>query len=74
MKYIIYHTINTKNLKHYIGVHKTENPDIFDSYIGCGVKITCPSSYMNPTTPFQYAVKKYGTDAFKRTVLKSFDN
>ena len=74
MKYIVYHTVNTKNLKIYIGVHKTKNPEIFDGYIGCGVVITSPSSYMNPITPFQYAVKKYGKDSFKRTTLKVFDS
>lgn len=73
MKYIVYQTINTVNNKIYIGVHKTENPDIFDGYIGNGVIITSPSSYMNPNTPFQYAVKKYGTSVFKRTILKVFD-
>ena len=30
MKYIVYQTINIKNNKIYIGVHKTENPDVFD--------------------------------------------
>jgi hypothetical protein len=29
---------------------------------------------MNPTTPFQHAVKKYGTRSFKRVVLKVFDD
>lgn len=74
MKWIVYQTINVKNNKIYIGVHQTINPDVFDSYIGCGVKINNPSSYMNPTTPFQKAVKKYGTSAFKRSVLFVFDN
>ena len=58
MKYIVYKTINTINNKIYIGVNKTENPDIFDSYIGCGVLVNNPSTYMNPITPFQAAVKK----------------
>lgn len=74
MKWILYCTTCVVNHKTYIGVHKTENPDVFDSYIGCGVKINNPSSYMNPTTPFQAAVKKYGTKAFERVVLKVFDN
>ena len=26
--------------------------DIFDGYIGCGVRITQPCTYMNPKTPF----------------------
>lgn len=73
MKYIVYQTTNIKNNKIYIGVHKTENPDIFDGYIGCGIKITNPSSYMNPITPLQYAVKKYGTSSFKRSILQIFD-
>lgn len=42
MKYIVYLTRNVKNNKIYIGVHKTENPDIFDGYIGCGVNIFLP--------------------------------
>lgn len=79
MKFIVYLTKNKKSKingleKIYIGVHKTENPDIFDGYIGCGVYINQPSTYMYPKTPFQYAVKKYGIDAFERTTLFIFDN
>jgi hypothetical protein len=29
---------------------------------------------MNPTIPFQFAVKKYGTKSFKRVALKVFDD
>jgi hypothetical protein len=72
MKYIVYQTINLKNNKIYIGVHKT-NIETFDGYIGCGIKLNNPSSYMNPTTPLQYAVKKYGTSNFKRITLATFD-
>ena len=39
MKYIVYCTTNIKNNKIYIGVHGTENPSIFDGYIGNGVYI-----------------------------------
>lgn len=74
MKYIVYQTTNIKNNKIYIGVHKTQNPDIFDGYIGCGIKLNNPSTYMNPTTPLQYAVKKYGTSSFKRVTLSVFDS
>ena len=79
MKYIVYLTKNLKSVinglnKIYIGVHKTENPEIFDGYIGCGVYIQQPSTYMYPKTPFQYAVKKYGTSAFERTTLFIYDS
>lgn len=73
MKYIVYQTTNLKNNKIYIGVHKTLDPNVFDGYIGCGVVVTSPSSYNNPYTPLQYAVKKYGTSNFRRSVIKVFD-
>lgn len=62
MKYIVYLTKNKESKinginRIYVGVHKTENPNVFDGYIGCGVKIQQASSYMNPKSPFQYAVK-----------------
>ena len=74
MKYIVYMTICTANNKIYIGVHQTEDPDIFDGYIGNGVNINIPTSYKKSKTPFQYAVNKYGIKNFKRIVLKSFDD
>ena len=78
MKYIVYLTTNIKsqingNNRIYIGVHKTEDPTIFDGYIGCGVYINQPSTYMYPKTPFQYAVKKYGVNSFKRQILFVYD-
>lgn len=73
MKYIVYQTINLKNNKQYLGVHKTLDPNVFDSYLGCGIRVNNPSTYNNPTTPLQYAVKKYGTSAFRRSTLKIFD-
>lgn len=73
MKYIVYQTTNKVNNKIYIGVHKTENPEIFDGYLANGVYIYRPSSYMNPRTYFQYAVKKYGIKNFIRTNIKVFD-
>jgi hypothetical protein len=33
-----------------------------------------PSSYMNPSSPLQYAVKKYGVKNFKRITLKVCDS
>lgn len=74
MNYIVYQTTNIKNNKIYIGVHKTKDPDVFDGYIGCGIYINNPSTYMNPITPLQAAVKKYGTSNFKRITIKIFNN
>jgi len=73
MKYIVYQTTNKVNGKIYIGVHKTETPDDFDGYLGNGIYIYRPSSYMHPKTYFQYAVKKYGIKNFIRTTIKVFD-
>lgn len=73
MNYIVYLTINKENQKIYVGVHKT-NSEKFDGYLGCGVFSTKPSSYMNPKTVFQSAVKKYGPSKFTRITLKSFEN
>ena len=72
-KYIVYQTINIVNNKIYIGHHKTKDPFTFDGYIGNGVNINYPSTYMNPKWPFQKAVKKYGCSKFKRSVLFIFD-
>lgn len=74
MKYIVYQTTNLVNNKIYIGYHKTENPDVFDGYIGCGVKLSNPYFINNPKTPFQYALKKYGIKNFKRTTIAVFDS
>lgn len=78
MKYIVYLTKNKKSKinnenKIYIGVHKTKDPNVFDGYLGCGIYVNQPSTYMYPKTPMQCAVKKYGTDAFERSVLYIFD-
>lgn len=73
MIYIVYQTVCTVNNKIYIGVHKTATLD-FDGYIGCGINIHHSITYRHPKTHFQYAVKKYGINSFKRTVLKYFDN
>lgn len=73
MKYIVYQTVNKINNKIYVGVHGTETPDEFDGYLGNGVSVYRPATYMNPKTPFQYAVKKYGVKNFIRTTLQTFD-
>lgn len=72
MKYIVYQTVNKINNKIYIGVHGTEI-DTFDGYIGNGININRPSTYLHPKTPFQYAVKKYGVKNFIRSTIKTFN-
>lgn len=72
MKWIVYCTTCTENGKIYIGVHKTDNPDKFDGYIGNGLKVGW--NIKNPHTAFQYAIKKYGYNKFKRSTLFIYDN
>lgn len=74
MKYIVYCTTNKINDKIYIGVHKTEDPEKFDGYLGCGVKISMPSTYMKPRTQFQAAVKEFGVNAFSRKILYIYNS
>ena len=72
MNWIVYLTTNKENGKLYIGVHRTENPDVFDGYIGNGIKVG--NTLKNPKTVFQKALKKYGYNSFVRTTLHVFDN
>ena len=74
MKYIVYLTINKENNKIYIGVHETENPEIFDGYLGCGAYANKPSSYNKGKTHLHNAILKYGVSSFFRKTLKVFDN
>ena len=73
MKYIVYLTTNVSNNKIYVGVHKTENPNLFDGYLGNGVNRFEPSSMYNSKAPFCLAVQRYGFDKFKRNVIKIFN-
>lgn len=73
MKYIVYLTTNLINNKIYIGIHGTENPDVFDQYLGNGIYANSPKTYQKCETAFQCAVTKYGPNNFKRKVLKVFD-
>lgn len=68
--FIVYETTCLVNNKIYIGVHETDNPDIFDGYIGNSINIfTRKYAIENPKFPFHYAVKKYGIHNFKRKTL-----
>ena len=73
MKYIVYLTTNIKNQHIYVGVHKTEDPDVFDGYIGNGINRFSPNSMYNSKAPFCIAVQKYGFDSFKRSTIKIFN-
>ena len=74
MKYIVYLTTNVSNNKIYVGVHKTENPSIFDGYIGNSINIFESNPELNnPKLPFHRAVKKYGYSSFKRETLAIFN-
>lgn len=73
MKYIVYKTTCLVNNKIYVGVHKTENPEIFDGYLGNSLWINKTDKIKNPQYAFHFAVKKYGINNFKRDVLYVFD-
>lgn len=73
MKYIVFCTVNQKDNRILVGVHGTNDPSIFDGYIGDGIYINQNSTFMYPKTPFQCAVKKYGVQSFKRITLYVFD-
>lgn len=72
-KYIVYKTINLQNDFMYIGIHKTEDLDQFDRFIGNGVFSHIPYTYQHSKTAFQAAVKQYGSRCFKRMTLKVCD-
>lgn len=73
MKYIVYKTTCQVNGKCYIGKHQTENPDIFDGYLGNSIWVNRTDRLKNPEFPFHFAVKKYGIENFKRETLFVFD-
>ncbi len=69
MKYIVYRTTCLINNKIYVGVHKTEDSNVFDGYLGRGLWKNHTRYIKNPIAPFHYAVRKYGVENFKREVL-----
>ena len=73
MKYIVYCTINLVNNKIYIGVHGTDNPEIFDGYLGNSLSTKDKYLMNHPKEPFHFAVKKYGIKNFQRKTLAVFD-
>lgn len=74
MKYIVYKTTCLVNQKYYIGVHKTEDPDIFDGYLGRGFYKQHSWYIKHPESPLHYAIIKYGVENFSRETLFIYDN
>lgn len=74
IKSIVYLTINLINFHIYIGVHDIDENDSKNIYLGNGVRMFSPKTYMHPKEPFQFAVKKYGPKNFRRITLAEFDN
>lgn len=75
MYYIVYKTTCLINDKIYIGVHKTETPNDFDGYIGCGFSNNTQAYLIkHPRTPLHYAIRKYGINQFVRETLYIFEN
>lgn len=72
--FIVYETTCLVNNKIYVGVHETENPDVFDGYIGNSINIfNRKYAIENPKFPFHYAVKKYGFHNFRRKTLYVYE-
>jgi hypothetical protein len=66
----IYLTTNTKTGQIYVWM---SSKNLEDNYLGDGVNSKDATTFMRPYTPFQFAVKKYGTDAFKRITLYKYN-
>ena len=74
MKYIVYKTTCSVNGKIYIGVHSTEDPNVFDGYIGDGIASYFQHYIKYPKWPFHFAVAKYGLENFIRETLFIYDS
>lgn len=74
MKYIVYKTTCSVNGKIYIGVHQTQDPQIFDGYLGRGFYKNHSRYIKYPESPLHYAIIKYGADKFKRETLFIYDS
>lgn len=74
VKYILFVTTNVVNNKIYVGVHETEEPGVFDGYLGDGIWVDTPLSYNRGKSLMQCAILKYGVKSFKRHTLRVFDD
>lgn len=72
--YIVFKTTNLLSGKYYIGVHETDNPDVWDYYLGDSIYSNNPKTYIRRKTPLQRAVAVFGVKNFRRSTIKCFDN
>ena len=72
-KIILYLTINTENLKFYVGLHECD-PDVYDYYLGDGCYANDPSTYNRRKLPLAFAIRSNGVSKFKRIILGVYDN
>lgn len=61
MNYIVYKTTNLINKRIYVGVHKQEDPHIFDGYLGSNRILL-------------HSIKKHGAENFKRETVEIFSD
>lgn len=73
MKYIVFLTTGLKTNRNFIGVHRTDNPDKFDGYLGDGIEADKASSFMYPKSTLQYDVKMTGSKNFRRITIATCD-
>ena len=72
-KIILYLTINTENLKFYVGLHECD-PNVYDYYLGDGCYANDPSTYNRRKLPLAFAIRSNGVSKFKRIILGVYDN
>jgi hypothetical protein len=73
--FIVYKKTCLINNKIYIGVHETNDPNVFDGYIGNSINIYNRKwALEHPKFPFHFAVIKYGINNFKRETLFKFNS
>lgn len=58
MKYIVYRTTCLINNKIYVGVHHTDDPNIFDGYLGRGFMEKSYSVYKKSNCTFSLCSQK----------------
>lgn len=75
MFWLVYKTTCLVNNKIYIGVHKQEDPNVFDGYYGNSIHYPYYLYRVkHPVFPFHFAFKKYGKENFIRETIAIFDN